>query len=548
MRDSQVNLSVPRAGRARMSGLRPIRKLVHGCHGSAAVEYAVLLAALLALMLAGAAMLGSSVDHAFTKILAGNAVSERHAPRGSSLLRTEDSPEAGGQSGAVTTRLWRVLVVCFLLAAATALVLVDRSVRRRATKKAEDREERPREPPTEEKILWTRLNMKRDLIWKHLLADQNLVLENRIEVRHVMTPDPIVVNKSTPGAWMAQLLFTHRMAYLAVCDSERRLLGVVKASDRRARPNACAADLMTPPAGCVAPNTALGAAISLLIEQGVSFLPVVDRGALCGVLTPTDLVLTLHCSLQLWLRVAQNLRDNEGRAQDLEATNHSIGEIADQLRNRVGRLPEQVKTAIQTGNVGALGVKLNETMAAMSRMMEQFEDARNQVEQLTSQVAGIKDPSTDEATGAASGEHLERDLGRRLAGAAAAKQPLSLIVCVADDYRRLRREDGQEAADEYLRAAVHAVANHIEPSDYVSRFREDTLAIVLPGTDSAAACTLSSRLSAEFSGLAEGAGLPPRMSIVAARAGESAAELLRRAEVSLTPCRPGPELAAATAS
>ena len=39
----------------------------------------------------------------------------------------------------------------------------------------------------------------------------------------------------------------------------------------------------------------------MAINAHISALPVVEEGRLCGILTTTDLVLALQCSLQLWL-------------------------------------------------------------------------------------------------------------------------------------------------------------------------------------------------------------------------------------------------------
>jgi len=507
------------------------------------VEYALLLAAVLVLVLAGAAMLGSSVDRALAKISGESSGPRHHELREGDIHGPDDLRDSSEQPGGGRALL-RLLVVGLTLSVALGLAAAGWSMKRRGAKKPEEQELRLPEPRAEERILWTRLNMKRDLIWKQLLADNNLMLENRIEVRHVMTCDPIFISKSTPGKRIAELLSKQRVMHLAVCDSDKRLLGVIRAIDHQACPDACAEEAMTPPQACVSPTTGLGAAISLLIEHGVSFLPVVDEGQLCGVLTPTDLVLTLHCSLQVWFRIAQSMQTNAGCVQDLEATNSSITEIADRLSRRVRRLPEQVKTAIATGNVEDLGAKLDETMATVSRMMQQLEDARAKIRQFSDQIAELKGAPSDEATGAASGEDLHHDLGRMLAAAAEARQPLSVILCVVDDYRSLQRDAGQEAANEHLRTTVQCVADHLEQSDYVCRYREDTLAIVLSGTSSAAACELSTRLSAAMPG-AEGQGLPPRMSIVAARSGESAAEILRRAEGLLAPRRPEPELVGA---
>jgi hypothetical protein len=260
-----------------------------------------------------------------------------------------------------------------------------------------------------------------------------------------MTDELLTVRRSTPGNRMAEMFAEHHVGHLVVCDDDQRMVGVVWAGDHRANPGVCAEKVMTPPPAAVSPKTALGAAISLLFEQGVKFLPVVEHDKLCGVLTPTDLALTLHCSLQLWFRVAQTMRTNAAREADLETASHSMGDIAGQLQRRVRRLPDEVRTAIRTGNAQALDAELDETMASVSQLMQQLQEARSQIRKQHSEIAELRDPAPDDATGAASREELGRILGRWLSGDAAGEAPLSMILFIADHGENERPEARRRA-------------------------------------------------------------------------------------------------------
>ncbi len=509
---------------------KPVHRLARDEKATAGAAYALLLAAVVAFALAGATMLGSSMERALSMASSGMV-----APTDS--VRLETDVRGGYYAGGATekpvsakARVLRVLVFLLVSAVAVVLATVGWLMLRRPSKEPED-EQAPRKKPVEEKFLLTRLNAKRELLWKQLMADHDLLLKNQIEVRHVMTRNPVVVDQATPGKRIAELLAKHHVAHLIVCDDDKRLAGVVKASDHRANPDGSAQETMTPPPCPIAPKTTLGAAISLFIEQGVSFIPVVDQEKLCGLLTPTDLVLTLHCSLQLWFRVAQTMQTSSARVEDLEAASCSMNETADQVKQRVQRLPDEVKTAIQTGDSAGLVTEINEMTTVVSQLMQQLEDAQAQIRQQGAQIADLKDPSPDAVTGAASREELDRVLGRLLDGGAAAKQPLSLVLFAAGGYQRLRQEEGQEAADDHLRLAVECVAENIASHDHVARYRDDTLAIVLPGTSNVEARLLCTRLSAAASSVpGDRPALRPRMCIVSVGRDESASELLKRAE------------------
>lgn len=406
---------------------------------------------------------------------------------------------------------------------------------RQPAKKQTEPKPVPRKKPVEEKILQTRLNAKREILWKQLLADHDLLLRNRIEVCHVMTCAPITIEKSTPGKQIAEILSRHHVANLLVCDKDKNLLGVVRTSAHEANPDAAAATIMTPPEYSITSKATLGAAISLLIEQGVACLPVVDQGKLSGVLTPTDLVLTLHCSLQLWFRVAQTREATEQGAEVLETTSRSMAETAGQLNQRIQQLPQEVKTVAQTGNPARLEAQVSEMASAMSQLMRQLDDARAQIREQNSQIAGLKQPSPDEATGATSRDELDRVMDQLLKSSESTKEPLSAILLADGNYHHVSREEGQTTADEHLRLLAECVASNISPRDHVARYLDDTLAIVMPGTSSAEARVLGDRVTNAAESIPGNvSSVKPRMCIVSARSGESPAELMKRAEIGFT--------------
>ena len=149
---------------------------------------------------------------------------------------------------------------------------------------------------------------KRQQLLQELLNDGELLLKNRLEVRHLMTRDPVVVPPTMSLEAMTLLCQQRRLHHLLVCGRGGELLGVVSDRDLHGQPGTTAQQLMSHPPLSVRPETPLSPAITYLINENISCLPVLDHGRLCGVLTTTDLVLTLQCSLQLWLRLAQVLQ------------------------------------------------------------------------------------------------------------------------------------------------------------------------------------------------------------------------------------------------
>lgn len=89
-----------------------------------------------------------------------------------------------------------------------------------------------------------------------------------------------------------------KLRHLLVVGEGEQLVGVI--SDRDLNKPGCrtAADVMTANPMTVTPDVPISPAITTLITKHISSLPVVENGKLAGVLTRTDLMLSLQCILQ----------------------------------------------------------------------------------------------------------------------------------------------------------------------------------------------------------------------------------------------------------
>lgn len=509
-----------------------IRQFACSSQGNSGITYAIVLAAVVGTVVAGGAILGSNARRTFAKVAGETTAPARPGVPASAASSSVPRPRPEIRSSTAGNYRPRMLIV--LIAAIPIITVVAAwQLLRRPSKSVVDRTV-PRREPIDVELLLTRLNAKRESLWHLLMADKDLLLKNQIAVRHVMTCNPITIEKSASGQQIAQLISTHPVSRLLVCDHNLVLQGVVRISDHQANPGASAEELMTSPACSIGPNSTLGCAVSLLIERGLAFLPVVENSRLCGVLTPTDLVLTLHCSLRLWLRVAQTRESTATRAEALESTTGLMEQTADQLKQRVQRLPEQVESVIRSGNTSGLTSEIGELTSAVNQLMQQLDDARAQIREQTSQINELKEAAPDEATGASSREELDRFIQKSLENRSRSTEPVSLILSSIDSYRKLLQTDGQTATDDQLRLLVECVAQEVGPQDQVARYRDDTLAIVLPGSNSENARHLCSHLAdAVRAKFGDRSPWRPRMSIVSARPGETAVDLMTRAETGL---------------
>jgi acetoin utilization protein AcuB len=96
---------------------------------------------------------------------------------------------------------------------------------------------------------------------------------------------------------------------LLVADAEGRLQGVISDRDvlRMMGPGTAykevlegilAGEIMSADVVTIGPRTSMTEAIGLVVEHGISSLPVVDSGRLVGIVTSTDLQVLLQMLLQ----------------------------------------------------------------------------------------------------------------------------------------------------------------------------------------------------------------------------------------------------------
>ena len=307
--------------------------------GSAAAEYALLLGAIACVVIAGIDVFHGYGNSAYQKLAGSLETAERSVSdagdAASSRLPAENerrivvsSEQDAEDAPSLHRPAWGFLAAAFLIA---GLWLVARSQRLRATKETEDEESTPKREDN-------RLHDKRQILWKNILEDPKLLFKNRVEVRHLMTRNVTVVAQRTQSDEIRRLMAEKRIHHVLVCDSDGKLLGVV--SDRdvpRSRVKA-AQEIMSTKLITVRPDTTASAAIATLLEQEISSVPVVEGERLCGILTRTDLILSLQCMLQWWLRFAQSLTRTADCFDKLDAVQEASGRFLGEQRIRLHSL------------------------------------------------------------------------------------------------------------------------------------------------------------------------------------------------------------------
>src|SRR4051812_45236776 len=134
-------------------------------------------------------------------------------------------------------------------------------------------------------------------------AQQRLIPE--ITVGAVMTPDPFVISPDCSAKKLIGLFHEKQFRHFLVADKSR-LLGII--SDRDVIPlfgageamkpkcldKITASELMSTGLITVVPTAYLAQAVTLMLDHGVNSLPVVKGQQLVGIVTSTDVFLSLE--------------------------------------------------------------------------------------------------------------------------------------------------------------------------------------------------------------------------------------------------------------
>ena len=146
-----------------------------------------------------------------------------------------------------------------------------------------------------------------------MAADVRSLLQNRLLVRNVMSSTIHPVAPAMPAAEIKQLMAERRVHHLLVCTPDEQLLGIISDRDLPVRIGATAAELMTRDPAVVAPDVAITAAVSVMLKRRISSLPVVEHDRVVGIVTMTDVAMTLQCALQSLDKLSSEL-DQHGPA------------------------------------------------------------------------------------------------------------------------------------------------------------------------------------------------------------------------------------------
>lgn len=290
------------------------QRFLTGPAGQVSVENAIILTVIVAVAIISFDAFSRTVKGSFSPLSHVGENQSLASAKGTTGDRLERYKGAIDDAGHPTAT-WRTydvsrLVISFA-ALIVGLILCGWLLLRR--RKTETGPEQDKQLPVE---LCDVLFKKRQQILRILSGDDEMLLKSRVTVGYLMSRRVRSVSPRTPAKEVSQTMAEQRFRHMMVVDKENRLLGVISDRDVSSRNGATAGDIMTKNPATVSPDTPIGPAITMLVSRNISCLPVVEGDTVCGVLTTTDLMLTLQCCLRLVQDLAGQLYDSPGESNE----------------------------------------------------------------------------------------------------------------------------------------------------------------------------------------------------------------------------------------
>jgi len=289
-----------------MRRLRRASKIVQDTAGTSTAEYAVLLSLVLVMGVAGFFGLSSFTHWVFRQSEELTYVA--HDARNPLSQDTTTSSEAPDK---VRNRLIeKVLIVLSkaesaiqfaagvvgLLLGVSLVIGCWQILHSHHRKRADEASSVPgRKPPSpRHELLYAKRAVLRRVLRRALDREQAAELP----VAKLMSEELVAVHPKTVVHKIVERIREKGVSHVLVIDHNGELLGIISHRDLSRRTGRYAEDVMTREPLRVDVSASASQAVSLMLEQDISCLPVVHEGRVCGVFTKTDVMIGFQALVQ----------------------------------------------------------------------------------------------------------------------------------------------------------------------------------------------------------------------------------------------------------
>jgi diguanylate cyclase len=141
-------------------------------------------------------------------------------------------------------------------------------------------------------------------------------------------------------------------------------------------------------------------------------------------------------------------------------------------------------------------VAATKLMESRSKTLEQqLLASSREISELQSRLETVKQESlTDQLTGIANRKAFDTEFMARIARVAESNQPLSLVMCDIDHFKKFNDTFGHQTGDQVLKLVANCLAENVKGRDTAARYGGEEFAIILPDTGLSAAAGVANKI------------------------------------------------------
>ena len=145
------------------------------------------------------------------------------------------------------------------------------------------------------------------------------------------------------------------------------------------------------------------------------------------------------------------------------------------------------------GDSKALKAMVDTLLQATAKMQRRTQELENKLNSTTAEVNALRnnleqvraEAMTDALTGIANRKRFDECMRRMCEDAEANGQPLSLVLCDIDNFKRFNDTWGHQTGDQIIRFVASCLQRHTAKHHLVARYGGEEFAIIMPDTEAA---------------------------------------------------------------
>lgn len=241
--------------------------------------------------------------------------------------------------------------------------------------------------------------------------------------------------------------------------------------------------------------------------------------------------------------IARQLSEGFQRVMaELALSAEQAGDKATQFGDALGRLSEVLDPASSREGVKAILALTRDMQSSIVTLKGRLAESRNEIEHLRSEIITARtEARTDGLTGLLNRRGFESAIASCLADSATVERGPSLLMIDIDHFKQVNDNYGHVFGDKVLRAVAQILHDNVKGQDTAARYGGEEFVVLLPETplEGAAKFAEKLRLIVERCRIKRTtdngavANIMISLGVASRKAGESASELIARADAAL---------------